>query len=379
MKKNTKKQTKQVAAQFAALANSEAETLVIGVDVGDRQSRFSVRTRAGELLVEGSVETTPQAIVNWLAGFARQRVALETGTHSRWMAELLGGMGHEVIVANARKLELITHNSRKSDKVDARMLSKMGAVGVDWLHPVYQRRRETHVDLTTVRMRDLLLNQRTGLINAVRGVVKSFGCRLRICDGDAFREMARTELPEALRGALSGVLDVIEELDEQIYRYDCEIKQLCEKKYAEETKWLLQVNGVGPITALTFVLTIEDPERFANSRDVGAYLGLVAGQRQSGNQDPQLGITKEGDELLRKLLVNCSHHMLGWRGVDSDIRRWGMKLLEAGQRAGKKGARKRAAAAVARKLAVVLHVLWKHHREYEPLRVANGKAVTPAA
>jgi transposase len=320
------------------------------------------------------VETTPQAIVNWLAGFARQRVALETGTHSRWLAELLDAMGHEVIVANARKLELITHNSRKSDKVDARMLSKMGAVGVDLLYPVYQRRRETHVDLTTVRMRDLLLNQRTGLINAVRGAVKSFGCRLPACDGDAFAEMAGTELPEAMRGPLSRVLDVIRELDEQIYGYECEIKQLCDKKYGDETKWLLQVSGVGPITALTYVLTIEDPERFDNSRNVGAYLGLVAAQRQSGKQDPQLGISKEGDELLRKLLVNCSHHILGWRGIDSDVRRWGLGLVEAGQRAGKKGARKRAAAAVARKLAVLLHVLWKHHREYEPLRVANAKA-----
>jgi transposase len=210
-------------------------------------------------------------------------------------------------------------------------------------------------------------------------MVKSFGCRLPACDAELFAEIAGKEMPEALRGSLSGVLEALEEVGEQIHGYDCQVKHLCETKYGAKTKWLLQVKGVGPVTALTYVLTIDDAERFEDSRDVGAYVGLVAKRRQSGKADPQLGISKTGDEMLRKLLVNCAHHMLGHLGADSDIRRWGLQLLEAGQRAGKKGARKRAAAAVARKLAVVLHVLWKHQRVYEPLRIANAKAMAPAA
>jgi transposase len=161
-----------------------------------------------------------------------------------------------------------------------------------------------------------------------------------------------------------------------LYRYDCQVKQACEEKYPQ-TKWLLQISGVGPLTALTYVLTIEDPGRFESSRDVGSYLGLVAKRRQSGGRDPQLGITKTGDELLRKLLVNCAHHILGHVGADSDIRRWGLNLVTKGQKAGQQGARKRAAAAVARKLAVVMHRLWMDERKYEPLR--NSQAVAPAA
>jgi transposase len=378
MKKKTKKQTKQTIEQFAALREREAESLVIGIDLGDRHSHYCVRTRGGEAIVEGTVETKPAKIVEWLEGLKRQRIVVETGTHSRWIAELMELMGHEVIVGNSRKLKLITQNDQKSDKVDARLLSKMGAVSRDWLYPVYQRRAETHRDLMMVRSRDLLVETRTSLINHVRGMAKSYGCRLPVCGAEAFAEVAAKEMPAALKGALGGVLALLAEVDEQLYGYDCQVKHACEAKYREQTRWLLQVGGVGPVTALTYVLTIEDAERFEDSRDVGAYLGLVAKRRQSGKEDPQLGISKAGDEMLRKLLVNCAHHILGHLGADSDLRRWGMRLLEAGQRAGKKGARKRAAAAVARKLAVILHVLWKHQREYEPLRMI-AKAVAPAA
>jgi transposase len=378
MKKNTKKQTKQGAIALASLREREPESLVIGIDLGDRHSQYCVRTRTQEVVVEGSVETKPQKIAEWLQGLNRQRIVIETGTHSGWVAELLELMGHEVIVGNSRKLKLITQNDQKSDKVDGRLLAKLGVIGAEWLYPVYRRRAETRKDLMMVRARDLVVEVRTTLVNHVRGMVKSFGCRLPVCDAGAFAEVAGKEMPEALQGALSGVLEALAELDEQIHFYDCQVKHQCETKYVEQTKWLLQVSGVGPVTALTYVLSIEDPERFEDSRDVGAYVGLVAKRRQSGKQDPQLGISKAGDEMLRKLLVNCAHHLLGHVGADSDLRRWGMRLVEAGQRAGKKGARKRAAAAVARKLAVLLHVLWKHERVYEPLRVANAQAASAA-
>ena len=382
MTKNSKKQTqraqkaKVAAVQLSALQQREANSLVIGIDLGDRTSAYCVRTLDQEEIATGTIATTVAAMAAFFQGIKRQRVVMEAGTPSRWVAELLELLGHEAIVGNSRKLKLITHNDRKNDKVDARLLSKLGCVGIEWLYPVYRRSERVQRDLSMVRAREVLMEMRTGLINHVRGQVKSFGCRISACDADRFVEVAKTELPEALRGALGGVLETLEGLEDQLYRYDCQVRQACEEKYPQ-TKWLLQISGVGPLTALTYVLTIEDPQRFASSRDVGAYLGLVAKERQSGARDPQLGITKAGDEMLRKLLVNCAHHILGHRGADSDLRRWGLEIVARAQKAGQQGARKRAAAAVARKLAVVMHRLWVDERKYEPLR--NSQATAPAA
>jgi transposase len=370
MKKNSKKATKQIAsAQLSVLAEREAQTLCVGIDLGDRVSTYCVRElKTEEVLAEGTVGTSPGAMLDQFRCLKPQRMVMETGTHARWIAELLRMMGHEVIVGNARKLKLITENTQKSDTVDPRLLSKLGCVSVDWLHPVYQRKQETHNDLLLVRARQALVETRTGLINHVRGVVKSYGCRVKACDAGSFVAAADAVLPEALRPALSGVLETLEGLNEQIYGYECRIEHLCQTKYREETKRLQQVSGVGPITALAYRLTIEDGERFEQSREVGPYLGLTPGKKQSGKRDPQMGITKAGDVMLRKLLVNCAQHILGPKGQDSDLRRWGLKLTAAGQAAGKKGARKRAAAGVARKLAVLLHRLWVGGEKYEPLR-----------
>lgn len=383
MKKDNKKATaksKQAMKKVAELeleqmqagwAEREANTLVIGIDLGDRISTYCVLTLGQQMVTEGSVATTAVAMFERFRPLRRQRMVLETGTHSRWVAQLLEMLGHEVIVANARKLKLISENNQKSDKVDARLLSELGCMNVEWLHPVYQRSQEAHSDLLLVRAREALVETRTALINHVRGTVKSFGSRVSKCGAERVVEVAREETPESLKPALSGVLAALEEINEQIYSYDCQIQHLCQTKYKEAAERLLQVNGVGPVTTLSYVLTIEDKDRFAQSRDVGPYLGLVAKKRQSGQSDPHLGITKAGDEMVRKLLVNCAHHMLGAMGADSDLRRWGLALVRAAERSGKKGARKLAAAAVARKLAVLLHRLWVTGAEYEPLRKAQ--------
>src|SRR2546430_5013729 len=237
--------------------------------------------------------------------------------------------------------------------------------------------RSTLFPYTTL-FRSALVDARTALINHVRGSVKSYGSRVVKCGAERFVEVARGALPEALKPALSGVLATLEEINEQIYSYDCQIEHLCDTKYKEAAKCLLQVNGVGPVTTLTYVLTIEDKDRFEQSRDVGPYLGLVPKKRQSGQRDPQLGISKAGDEMLSKLLVNCAHHLFWAKGQGRDVRRWGFELVRAVARKGKKGARKLAAAAVARKLAVLLHRLWGTGAAYEPLR-NRGAQQAPAA
>jgi transposase len=295
------------------------------------------------------------------------------------MAQLLELAGHEVIVGNARKLKLISENNQKSDKVDARLLSQLGCLNVDWLHPVYQRSEQSHSDLTVLRAREALVETRTGLVCCIRGMVKSFGCRLSKCAPERFVEAVKDEVPEKLKPALGGLLSIVDHINEEIYGYDCQIKHLCETKYQEATQRLMQVRGVGPVTSLSFVLTIEDKDRFDCSRDVGPYLGLIPRKRQSGDSDPHLGITKAGDEMVRKLLVNCAHYMLGVFGEDSDLRRWGLSLVRAGQGKGSKGARKLAAAAVARKLAVLLHRLWVTGAVYEPLRNSNARQARAAA
>src|SRR6266487_6084865 len=244
MKKHTKnetrkcqRETKKVAElETAGWSEREANTLVIGIDLGDRSSSYCVRTLGQQIVREATVATTATAILKEFQGLRRQRIVIETGTHSRWVAHLLEMMGHEVIVANARKLKLISENNQKCDKVDARLLSQLGCRNVDWLHPVYQRSEESQVDLMLLRARQALVDTRTALINHVRGTVKSFGSRLPKCGTERFVEVAREELPEALKPALSGVLGTLEEVDEQIYGYDCQIGHLCETKHKDAAK-----------------------------------------------------------------------------------------------------------------------------------------------
>jgi len=206
------------------------------------------------------------------------------------------------------------------------------------------------------------VESRTKLISTVRGLVKSMGARVPSCSSVGFSRKAAAEIPEELRETLQPLLRLIATLSEQIKTYDQRIDKLATEKYMH-TQLLRQVSGVGPVTALGYVLTLETPLRFARSRDVGPYLGLVPRQEDSGDSQPQLGISKSGDRMLRKLLVGSAHYILGPFGPDTDLRRFGMRLCERGG----KNAKKRAAVAVARKLAVLLHRLWVSGEVYKPL------------
>jgi transposase len=230
------------------------------------------------------------------------------------------------------------------------------------LSPIHHRDVEAQAALAVVRSREALVRARTLLVNQVRGTVKSTGERLPASDADTFHQKAAAHLPSDLSHALGPVLEAIEDLTTRIRELEREVERLSNERYPE-TALLRQVPGVGPITALTFVATIGDPHRFRRSHDIGAYLGLTPKQRQSGERDPQLGITRAGDRMLRSLLVQCAHYILGYRGPDSDLRRWG--LQHAGDNA---QAKKRAIVAIARKLAVLLHRLWVTGALYEPLR-----------
>jgi transposase len=345
--------------------------LTVGVDLGDQWSNYCILGLGGETLVEGQFRTRKQEVAEFFQALAMSRVVVEVGTHSAWVREIIAGFGHEVLVANPRLMEGSKRRRRKSDRIDAEKLARLGRMDPKSLHPIERRSTEVREDLVILRARDALVKSRTELINSVRGQVKSMGGRVTGCSSVAFSQKAIAEIPEEVHETLQPLLRLIATLSEEIKTFDQRIEKLAAEKYMQ-TQLLRQVSGVGPVTALAFVLTLETPLRFARSGDVGPYLGLVPKQEDSGDIQPQLGISKAGDRMLRKLLVGSAHYILGPFGPDTDLRRFGMRLCERGG----KNAKKRAAVAVARKLAVLLHRLWASGEVYEPL--GHGSVTRPA-
>src|ERR1039458_6071202 len=338
------------------------DRLTVGVDLGDQLSNYCILGLSGETLAEGRFRTRRQEVGEFFQNLAKSRVVVEVGTHSAWVREVIAGFGHEVLVANPRLMDGSKRRRRKNDRIDAEKLARLGRIDPKSLHPIQHRSTEVREDLLVLRARDALVKSRTELINSVRGLVKSMGARVSGCSSFAFSQKAAAQIPEEVGETLQPLLRLIATLSEEIKVFDQRIEKLAAEKYMH-TQLLRQVNGVGPVTSLAYVLTLETPKRFARSRDVGPYLGLVPKQEDSGDIQPQLGISKAGDRMLRKLLVGSAHYILGPFGPDTDLRRFGMRLCERGG----KNAKKRAAVAVARKLAVLLHRLWMSGEVYEPL------------
>ena len=334
-----------------------------GLDLGDNYSYLClIDSESGEVIEEGRMRTTPETFRRRLASEGPMRIAIEAGTHSPWASRVLEECGHEVLVANARKLRLIYANKRKTDEIDAENLARLARLDPKLLYPLKHRSEDSQAHLAIIRSREALVSARTQLVNHIRGAVKSFGGRLPKCPAVSFHRRASEHIPEALLPALWPILETIGSLTERIRDYDRKLEAISKERYPE-TELLRQVEGIGALTALTFVLTLEDPYRFEKSRSVDAYLGLVPATDQSGDRDPQKRISKAGDQMLRKLLVGSAHYILGPFGSDSDLRRHGEKIASRGG----KNAKKRAAVAVARKLSVVLHRLWVTAEVYDPL------------
>src|SRR5258705_4886707 len=352
--------------------NFSEQKLTIGLDLGDRSSWYCVLDEAGVILLEQRLSTTPKAMGEVFDGMPRSRIALETGMHSPWVSRVLNELGHEVIVAHARNVRLIGESRKKDDRLDAQTLARLARIDPKLLCPVKHRSARAQADLTVIRARAGLVRARTALVNTARGLAKSYGERLRGCNVRNMNAEKAQELSPELRTALEPLLAGIESLSERIGECNERIEQLAQDSYPQ-VALLKQVKGVGTLIALTFLLTLEDAHRFRKSRDVGCYLGLQPGRRNSGQSEPQMHISKEGDPYLRTLLVQGAHHILGPFGADSDLRRWGLKLAERGGRDGKKSA----IIATARKLAVLLHRLWGRAEVYEPLR-NNSPATMPA-
>ncbi|MFY9939817.1 MAG: IS110 family transposase [Silvibacterium sp.] len=354
-----KKPAEHLIAEVPSRQSRVATT--IGIDLGDIWSHYCTLNQDAEVIDRGRFRTTPKAIEKWFTDVPHARIAMEAGTHSIWISEQLQELGHEVIVANVRELRAISHSDRKSDQVDAEKLARYARLDPEILRPIAHRTVEQQQALTLIRARDLMVRLRTAAVNAVRGLTKSCGHRMPASSTRCFAQRSLKAMPPGLAQALGPVLEQIAAMTIKIKLYDRQIRQLGQTSYPE-IQALLKVPGVGDLTALTFVLTLGSKERFKQSRDVGCYLGLRPRRSQSGDRDPQLGITKAGNVYLRSLLIECSGHILRPHGRDSALRQWGLHLASRGG----KQARNKAVVAVARKLAVLLHRLWITQEPYIP-------------
>jgi transposase len=307
----------------------------------------------------------------YFASHAGAAIAIEASAHSPWVNRVLAECGLVVTVANAREVRKIHQSNRKNDRSDAEILARMLRFDPKLLAPIQHRNASMQADISVLRARDTLVSARTSCINAVRGLVKADGSRLPRCSAEVFASRAAAYVPLSLMAAISPLLETIGTLTVQIRSYERQIEALGRERYPE-TGLIMQVTGVGSITSLAFVLTLADKDRFARSRDVGPYLGLVPRQYDSGDQHSQLQITKAGNGYLRRLLVNSAQYILGPFGPDCRLRRYGEHLMERGG----KNAKKRAVVAVARKLAILLHYLWSTGAAYEPL---YGMSTEPLA
>jgi transposase len=338
-----------------------SEGITVGMDMGDKRHNVCVLDAAGQVLVRDAVVNTATALRKYFTDFPPCRIALEAGTHSGWVSRLLEELGHEVLVGNPRKLRVIWQSDKKNDERDAEMLARIGRFDPQLLYPIHHRGAAAQCDLAVIKARDSLVKARSMLIAHARGTVKALGQRISKCGADTFHRRLQAEMPAELAPALDPVCKSIAELTQRIGHYDQLLAGFCTQKYPE-TAGLQAVAGVGPVTTLAYILTLEERTRFEESRAVGPFLGLVPKRDQSGATDKQLRITKAGDAYLRRLLVSCAHYILGRFGPDCDLRRFGLKLAARGG----KNAKRRAVVAVARKLAVLLHQLWKSGAVYDP-------------
>src|SRR5258708_4687057 len=274
----------------------------IGVDLGDRWSFYCVLDEAGKIILEQKVSTTPEAMKQTFERIPRSLIAMETGTHSPWLSRLLKELGHTVLVAHAQKVELISKSNRKDDRHDARTLARLARIDPELLGPVRHRSAKAQIHLTVIRARAELVSARTALVNAVRGLVKSYGQRLPKCGTEQVSRQLAAELSAELREVLEPLLKEIESLNERIKEYDVRMEKIARESYPQ-VALLKQVKVVGTQIALTYVLTLDDPHRFAKSREVGCFLGLKPGRRDSGESQPQMRISKERDRYSRTQLV----------------------------------------------------------------------------
>lgn len=338
--------------------------LTVGVDLADRASAICVVGADGRVVSRETIPTCREAFRDRFSRGVYDRVVIEACTIASWVGWELEKLGQRVVVAHPLAVALIHKAQRKSDRSDSEKLARLARVDEDLVHPTHLRSRERAEALAEVRARASLVQARTRLVNTVRSIAKLFGKQLRRCTPAGLpavvRELAETE--PTLHATLTPSAAAIAALTAQIGAADRRLERRC--KQFPETERMLKIHGVGALTALTFAMVIDDPQRFPKARDVGSYLGLVPKRSQTGETDPALRISKAGHHYLRGLLVQCAKKVLRDSAPASDLKRWGSQIASRGG----KRAKHVAAVAVARRLAVTMLTLWKSESDYVPIR-----------
>lgn len=333
-----------------------------GIDVHARTSELCEVSGSGKVVRREGMATTAAAFRRRFEGAPRARVLLECGGSTPWIVRLLEELGHEVVVVNPRRVRLIAESTLKCDRIDAEILARLSRLEPELLRPVYQRSYEGQLLRTRLRLRSSLVQARVALINQVRGTLRAHGTPMSSCTAKGFVEkFSAHRLEDSLREALEPIVDTIGEITERIVKLERRLEE--DTRSDELVQRLQEVPGVGPIVSIAFVAWIDRAERFAKSRDVGACLGLRPSVRTSGSTVRHGRITREGDTEMRRLLVQAAHAALAVRR-DSALKRWAEGLAT---RVGKK----KALVALARKLGVLMHLLWLRGDSYHPFPAAS--------
>lgn len=334
----------------------KTQNYTIGMDLGDNRHDVCIIDGKGDVIERSEVENTRKSLTAFLEKYPGAQVIMEAGTHSPWISRHLKRRGMRVLVANPRKLRAIYDTDNKTDERDAEMLARIGRFDPKMLYPVSHNSEACQRALGRLKSRDALVNSRTALINAVRGLLKSQGTKLPSnWSSEQFAKKALGYLNEEDLGMVKPLLDEIATLTERIRGLEKEITRMIEQEYPE-AQHLQKIPGVGPLTALSFVLVIERQTRFRRARDIGPFLGLTPKRDQSGDVDKALRISKAGNKMLRRLLVNCAQYLMGPFGPSCSLRDHGQRIAR-----GRGGiAKKKAVIAVARKLSMVMLVMWKN-------------------
>ena len=349
----------------------------IGVDVSDKTSKICVMTKTPEgerrIVVETTCATTRAGFGEAFSKFDRAwPVVFETGTHCRWMDRHFKTLGFKTIVANPGKIPSLTKSNKKNDRNDARELARLALADPEMLHSVFLRDEIFQKMLRYHHARNMLVSQRTQTINQIRGFAKSLGYRIEYSSTETFHMLNKAEWPRELEVAVWPLMDLLETINLKIKAYDRMIEKLAgEPEFKDMVERARTLYGVGIIGSTVLIATIGGrPDRFECARDIGAYLGMIPRQDQSGEVDKQLHITRAGSDICRTALVECAGVAMMSNAPDTDIKLKGLRIAMRGG----KIAKRKAKIAVARTMAVTIVALLNNPaRVYIPLSEQGEK------
>jgi len=337
----------------------------IGIDLGGRESQICMRSPQSDILKELRVSTP--SLGEHFTAWSKSCIVMETCAEAFALADQALSAGHVVKVVPGTLVRALGVGARgvKTDRKDAQALS-LASCRVD-LASVHVRSSQSRQLQSRLGMRRNTIESRTKIINGVRGHLRTNLVRVRSGSPATFPARVREALEQRgipLESWLQRQLELIEFLSKDIAQADKELKQFAQAH--PQAALLMTVPGVGPITSLQFVATVDDIGRFRNAHNLESYLGLTPGQRSSSDKVRMRGVTKAGPSQARLALVQAAWCVLRTQS-DSPIGRWAMEI------AGRRG-KQIAAVAVARKLAGILYAMWKHGQPYEPARAAKSIA-----